>query len=68
MAIARYLDRVFPAHPLVPANPVAAAQVEQWASIIVTAIEPALIRAYLFAYLFPGPPDGGVTRDAGPLF
>ncbi|MFY8107261.1 MAG: glutathione S-transferase family protein [Elstera sp.] len=63
LAIARYLDRVFPAHPLVPADPVAAARVEQWASIIVTAVEPALIRTYLFAYLFPGTPDGAPDRD-----
>lgn len=63
LAIARYLDRVFPAHPLVPTDPVAAARVEQWASIIVTAIEPALIRAYLFAYLFPGTPDGAPNQE-----
>ena len=34
---------------------------EQWLSIVLTTIEPILIRQYLFAYLFPGTPDGAVN-------
>jgi hypothetical protein len=37
----------------VPADPVKAAQVEQWVSIVNTHIDPLWLRQYLRAYVFP---------------
>ncbi len=54
-AICAYIDRTFDGPPLVPADPVKAAQVEQWVSIINTTIDPIWIRQYVGAgYIFPG--------------
>jgi glutathione S-transferase len=64
-AICAYIDRVFDGPPLVPADPVEAAQVEQWVSIINTAIDPVWIRQYVGAgYIFPGTPDKSPNRVA----
>jgi glutathione S-transferase len=63
-AICAYIDRVFDGPPLVPADPVEAAQVEQWLSIINTAIDPVWIRQYVRAYVFPGTADGSPDRPA----
>jgi glutathione S-transferase len=57
-AIMVFIDQAFDGPPLMPRDPAAAARAEQWVSLIVTAAEPALIRQHLFAYLFPGTPDG----------
>lgn len=61
-AICGYIDHSFDGPALVPADPRRAAVVEQWTSLIVTSVEPALIRRYLFGYLFPGTPDGAPDR------
>lgn len=59
-AIIDYVDRVFAGPALVPADPLAAATVDMWTSIIVSTMEPVLIRQFLFGYFFPaedGSPD-----------
>lgn len=59
-AIVAYLDQLYPEIPMVPADP----EVEQWVSIITTAIDPVLVRQYVFANIFPDTPDGTVDRAA----
>ncbi len=64
-AICAYIDRTFAGPPLVPADAVKAAQVEQWVSIINTTIDPIWIRQYIGAgYIFPGTPDKSPNRTA----
>jgi glutathione S-transferase len=63
-AICAYVDRMFDGPELVPADPVAAAQVEQWVSLVNTAIDPVWIRQYAAAYVFPGTPDKSPNRAA----
>jgi glutathione S-transferase len=61
-AIMAWLDHGFDGPALMPRDARAAAEAEQWVSLVVTAAEPVLIRRYLFAYLFPGTPDGSPDR------
>jgi glutathione S-transferase len=61
-AILSYIDNVFPGPKLAPADPVKAAQVEQWVSIINTHIDPLWVRQYLRAHFFPSTPDGSPER------
>jgi glutathione S-transferase len=61
-AICGYIDAAFDGPALMPREPVAAARVEQWVSLLVTTIEPVAVRQYLFAYLFPGTADGAPDR------
>jgi len=62
-AIVAYLDRLHPETPMMPASPDApAAEAEQWLSIIMTAMDPVLIRRYVFANLFPQTADGTIDR------
>src|SRR6185312_10166640 len=63
-AICAYVDRMFEGPELMPADPVAAAQVEQWLSLVNTAIDPVWIRQYAAAYVFPGTPDKSPNRAA----
>ena len=63
-AIATYLDRAFGGAKLLPDDPYAAAKVEQWISMINTAIDPVMIRAYVLAYVFPKGADGKPDRNA----
>jgi len=63
-AIATYIDRSFPGPKVVPDEPIAAAQVEQWISLVNTAIDPVMVRGYLLSYFFPGTPDGSPNREA----
>jgi len=62
-AICGYVDQAFPGPSLFPDDPVAAARVEQWISLVNTGIDPLLIRQYILAYAFPGTPDGSPNRD-----
>jgi glutathione S-transferase len=62
LAICRYIDAAFDGPALTPTAPREAALAEQWTSIILTSIEPVLIRQYLFAYMFPKTPDGSPDR------
>lgn len=57
-AICAYLDRALPGPALTPRDPLAAAVCEQWISLATTAFDPVFIRQCVFAYLFPGTPDG----------
>jgi len=57
-AICAYVDRAFDGPPLIPADAISAALVEQWISLINSAIDPVCVRQYLLAYFFPGTPDG----------
>src|SRR5215813_12190900 len=62
-AIATYLDRAFPGPPaLTPTDPMLAARMEQWVSLINTMMDPMLVRTYLFAYAFPKTADGKPDR------
>jgi glutathione S-transferase len=61
-AICLYIDRAFSGAPLVPADLVPATQVEQWLSLVNTAVDPICVRQYLVAYMFPGTPDGSPNR------
>ncbi len=61
-AICTYIDRAFTGPALVPADPAAAALVEQWLSLINTQIDPLLVRRYLRSYFFPDTPDGSPDR------
>ena len=61
-AICAYIDRMFDGPPLVPADPIKAAQVEQWISLVNTAIDPVWIRQYIAAHVFPGTPDKSPNR------
>jgi glutathione S-transferase len=62
-AICGYVDAVFPGPKLMPPDPVRAAQIEQWTSIVNTHIDPVWLRQYLVAYVFPNTPDGSPERD-----
>jgi glutathione S-transferase len=62
-AICSYIDRAFAGPPLVPEDPLSAARVEQWISIINTHCDPVLVRRYLGAYFFPRTADGGIDRQ-----
>jgi glutathione S-transferase len=50
-AIIGYIDRVFDGPSLTPRDPIAAAQVEQWVSMVCTTIDPLWIRQYYAAYV-----------------
>ena len=63
-AICSYIERTFDGPALWPVDPVKAAQVEQWVSIVNTAIDPVWVRQYVAAYFFPGTPDGSPNRTA----
>jgi glutathione S-transferase len=62
-AICWYIDNVFNGPKIVPADPVGAARVEQWVSIVNTHIDPVWLRQYLRAYVFPKTADGSPERD-----
>lgn len=63
-AIATYLDRRFPGPPLFPSEPLPAALVEQWVSLVNTLVDRTLIRTYLLAYAAPKTMDGKPDRQA----
>ena len=60
-AIAHYLDAALPGRKLMPSDPLEAAKIEQWVSMMITAYDPAF-RPYLGAYFFPGTADGSPDR------
>jgi glutathione S-transferase len=69
-AIATYVDRAFPGPTVIPDEPGAAAEVEQWVSAVNTTIDPCLIRSYAVHYrralVTGGQPDRAVIDAALP--
>jgi glutathione S-transferase len=63
-AIVTYIDKTFGGPRLIPEDARGAAQVEQWVSLVNTAIDPCLVRVYLISYFFPKTPDGSPDRAA----
>src|SRR5271154_3274509 len=63
-AIATYLDRSFSGTSLFPSEPLPAALVEQWVSLVNTLVDRTLIRTYLLAYAAPKTVDGKPDRQA----
>ena len=61
-AIVGYLDAVFPGPRMIPEDPVAAARVEQWVSLVNTTMDADLVRRYVMAHLMSGLPDGAPDR------
>jgi len=69
-AIATYIDKAFPGPKLIPEDARGAAEVEQWVSLVNTAIDPCMIRTYVLAHLVAkganGQPDRAVVDGALP--
>ena len=63
-AIATYLDRSFSGPSLFPSEPLPAALVEQWVSLVNTLVDRTLVRTYLLAYAAPKTADGKPDREA----
>ncbi len=61
-AIISYIDRTFDGPSLMPRDAVAAAQVEQWASIVCTTLDPLWLRQYYAAYVLAVRGNGVVDR------
>jgi len=58
-AIATYIDRACPGPRLTPDDPLLAAQLEKWISLVNSTIDPVMIREYVLGYAFAkdGKPD-----------
>jgi glutathione S-transferase len=69
-AITTYIDKAFPGPKLIPDDAHGAALVEQWVSLVNTAIDPCLIRSYVVTYLRAqmtgGVPDRAAIEAALP--
>jgi glutathione S-transferase len=61
-AICTYIDLAFDGPPLIPRDPIGAAQTEQWISMVNTGFDLVFARQYLAAYFFSGLPDGAPDR------
>jgi glutathione S-transferase len=61
-AICTYIDLAFDGPPLMPRDPIGAAQTEQWISLINTGFDLVFARQYLAAYFFSGLPGGAPDR------
>ena len=62
-AIARYIDGLSDANPLMPRDHVAAAKAEQWVMHYYTEIMPVLLARYIGPYFFPSGPNGTPDRN-----
>lgn len=62
-AITRYIDEAFDGPPLMPRDPWAAAQAEQWLAYVATSVDKAVIRELVYAYFFSTKPDKSPDRD-----
>ena len=60
-AILAYVDRAFEGPALTPADPLGAAQVEQWCSYVNTAVDPAVMRAFVVPLAFGKPSPEAVA-------
>ena len=63
-AIVAYLDKVFDGPTLIPTEPRALAQAEEWVSHVNTVIDRTMVREYIFAYFFPKTADKSPDRPA----
>ena len=63
-AIVSYIDKTFSGPKLIPEDARGAAEVEQWVSLVNTAVDPCMVRTYLLNYLFPKGADGAPDRAA----
>ena len=63
-AIVTYIDRMFDGPKLIPEDATAAAQCEQWVSMINTIVDPVMVRAYVLNNVFPKGPNGQPDRTA----
>jgi glutathione S-transferase len=61
-AILRYVEEAYPGPALMPADPFARAEVEQWISAFNAYLDRAFVRDYVIPYVFPGTPDGKPDR------
>jgi glutathione S-transferase len=61
-AILRYVDEVYPGPALMPADPFARAEAEQWISAFNAYLDRAFVRDYVLPYVFPSGPDGKPDR------
>jgi glutathione S-transferase len=61
-AIIGYVDSVFAGPKLFPADPKVAARIEQWISLVCTAIDVTGFRPYVAGYVFPRTADGSPDR------
>jgi glutathione S-transferase len=61
-AITTYIDRTFGGPKLIPEDARGAAAVEQWVSLVNTAVDPCMVRTYLLNYFFPKTADGKPDR------
>ena len=61
-AILRYVDEAYPGPALMPADPFARAQAEQWISAFNAYLDHAFVRDYVIPYVFPSGPDGKPDR------
>lgn len=61
-AICAYVDAAFEGPALTPRDPLEAARLEQWISLLITSADPAFVRGYVLAYIFPGTADGAPDR------
>lgn len=62
-AITRYIDEAFDGPPLMPRDPWAAAQAEQWLAYVATSVDKAVIRELVHAYFFSTKPDKSPDRE-----
>jgi glutathione S-transferase len=63
-AIVTYLDSAFPGPKLIPAEPRAGAETDQWISLVNSVMDQTMIRKYLFAYILPKTADKSPDRPA----
>ena len=61
-AIVTYIDKTFPGAALIPEDARGAAEVEQWVSLVNTAIDPCLIRGYFLGHIVPKGDDSRPDR------
>lgn len=61
--IVRYIDREFDGPSLFPDDRTKADIIDQWISIVVTAIDLTMIRRYVLEYLFNKDQNGNVVRN-----
>ena len=63
-AITSYIDKTFGGSKLIPEDACGAAEVEQWVSLVNTAVDPCMVRKYCLSYLFPKGAAGEPDRAA----